>query len=119
MGLEIYGNNVNHYHQKHGPEQQGIQQKKNIPNKKQVLLSWANDFRLLHEYDKISLIRIRKALIWYGTNFDLPFVPIVLSGKSFRSKFLNIEAAIKRGKQTNRNFHTDNHRRDFKYDRSL
>jgi len=30
LGLEIYGNNINHHNQKHGAEQQGIHQKKNI-----------------------------------------------------------------------------------------
>ena len=67
------------------------------------LHSWAKSFQLLHTRDKIAILRIRHALDWYCKAFRQqdPYLPVANSGESFRKKFLNIEAAMRRAQNSN------------------
>jgi len=60
------------------------------------LKSWSNDIRKLHTKDGVSKARIKQAMKWYSKNIGGEYVPVIHSGRSFRSKFLALEAAMER-----------------------
>lgn len=75
-----------------------VQTTKNIAFTKRQIKSWAKDIRLLHEENKISVERIKRALKWYRKNKGGQYIPVIESGSSLRSKFLKLEDAIDREK---------------------
>ena len=75
-----------------------ISSDKNITHSKQQLTGWTNDIRILSEMNKISTKRMKIVLRWYKTNIGAQYTPVIESGHSFRHKFINLEAAIQRGK---------------------
>ncbi len=69
---------------------------KNIKVNTAKIKQWGNEIRKLHSVDGIEPSRMRSVLSWYSSNIGGEYVPIVESGKSFRSKFLRLENAVKR-----------------------
>jgi len=69
---------------------------KNIKVNTAKIKQWGNEIRKLHSVDGIEPGRMRSVLSWYSSNIGGEYVPIVESGKSFRSKFLRLENAVKR-----------------------
>ena len=61
--------------------------------------SWADDIRKLVELHEIPLTRIDRAITQYDKVFGKKYIPVILSGKSFREKFINLEEAIKRERE--------------------
>lgn len=74
-----------------------VKSQKNIEHSTQMKLSWAADFRKLHEINKVAPQRMKKVLKWYRKNAGGKYIPVVESGSSFREKFTRLEDAIKRG----------------------
>ena len=54
----------------------------------------------MSEGSNIDYSRIERALKWYKENAGGQFVPIVESGSSLREKFVRLEAAIARSKNS-------------------
>jgi hypothetical protein len=81
-----------------------IQTKKNINISQTKINQWANDIRLMIETDGIEYVRIRKALKWYATNIGGKYIPVIESGGSLREKFLKLENAIEREKETDSSY---------------
>jgi hypothetical protein len=77
-----------------------IRSKRNITISAQKLKSWETDIRKLSTVEKISFDRARLAMKWYEKNQSGRFTPVVECGRSFRDKFLRIEAAMERDKNT-------------------
>ena len=73
-----------------------IQSNKNIVHTKSQVERWAREIRPLITSNKISVPRIKKALVWYRKHIGEDFVPVIESGRSLRDKFLKLEAAIQR-----------------------
>jgi hypothetical protein len=69
---------------------------KNIKINQTKIKSYCNSFRKLYEVDGVSRKRMLEALIWYESHVGEPYVPIIESGDSFKSKFLKLEDAIER-----------------------
>jgi len=67
----------------------------NVTSRK--IASWANEIRKLVEIDGVSIQRIETALDWYEENIGGGYVPVIESGSSLRSKFINLERAMRRG----------------------
>lgn len=63
--------------------------------------SWSKAFRKLHEVDGVPLGEIEQTLNDYADIIGKPYIPEAYSGKSFRAKYTNIKAAIKRTKKDN------------------
>jgi hypothetical protein len=74
--------------------------KRNITISAQKLKSWEADIRKLSTVEKISFDRVLLAMKWYEKNQSGRFTPVVECGRSFRDKFLRIEAAMERDKNT-------------------
>jgi DNA-binding MarR family transcriptional regulator len=64
--------------------------------------SWEKSFRDLNIKDQFKKKRISKVLKWYCENIGKPYIPVAHSAKTFCSKFLQIEAAMKRGSSPNK-----------------
>ena len=73
-----------------------VQSQKNVKTNPTKLNSWANEMRLLNEQEGVSKHRMTAALKWYRDHVGGQYVPVVESGKSFRDKFVKIEAAMQR-----------------------
>jgi len=58
---------------------------------------WPNTFRLLRTTNKVSKTRIKKVMLWYANHIGGDYVPVALSAKSFRDKFIRLEDAMNRG----------------------
>lgn len=69
--------------------------KAGIPTRHAKLAFWADQFRQLRQ-SVTDYTRIEDALDWYSTNIAKRYTPVVNCAKSFRQKFANIEAAMKR-----------------------
>ena len=74
-----------------------IRSHKRINVTAQRIASWANEIRKLVEIDGVSIQRIETALDWYEENIGGAYVPVIESGASLRSKFINLERAMRRG----------------------
>ena len=74
-----------------------IRSHKRINVTAQRIASWANEIRKLVEIDGVSIQRIETALDWYEENIGGGYVPVIESGSSLRSKFINLERAMRRG----------------------
>ena len=74
-----------------------IRKNKRINVTPQKIFSWANEIRKLVETDGVSIQRIETALDWYEENIGGGYVPVIESGASLRSKFINLERAMRRG----------------------
>jgi hypothetical protein len=73
-----------------------LQNSKHIKIQVSQIKAWSNDIRLLHSIDGISTKRINTVLDWYEIHSNDQYTPIVNCAKSLRSKFTQLEAAIKR-----------------------
>jgi len=73
-----------------------VQSQKNVKTNPTKLNSWANEMRLLNEQEGVSKHRMTAALKWYRDHVGGQYVPVIESGKSFRDKFVKIEAAMQR-----------------------
>lgn len=81
-----------------------IQTNKNIrPHTPATLNSWSKEIKSLSKTQGIPIPRIHKALEWYETNIGCAYVPVIESGGSLKEKFLKLEAAVERGKQSGGN----------------
>ena len=69
---------------------------KKIKTPTQKLNAWATEFRKLYKIEGVSHSRIKAAMIWYRKNIGGQYIPVIESGSSFRSKFIKLEAAMKR-----------------------
>jgi len=56
-------------------------------NGRSDLKAWAEQFRLMREYDKIEKKDIREVLQWYAKHIGEEYIPEAFSASSFRSKF--------------------------------
>jgi hypothetical protein len=78
-----------------------VQGMKNIDIDHHKKWSWANEFRkLIYTSEKVPHARVDAALHWYWKNAGGQYVPVIESGKSFRDKFVKLEAAMERGSST-------------------
>lgn len=77
-----------------------ILSKKNIHYTPANIETWANDIRLLCETNKVSYQRIRTALKWYRIWQGGAYIPVIESGRSLRYKFLRLEDAIERNRDS-------------------
>ena len=66
----------------------------NVTSRK--IVSWANEIGKLVEIDGVSIQRIETALDWYEENIGGEYIPVIESGSSLRSKFINLEHAMRR-----------------------
>ncbi len=62
--------------------------------------SWANEFRKLQSTDGVAADRIGVVLEWYGKHMGGQYVPQAWCAESFRKKFVAIEGAMQRHKDT-------------------
>lgn len=76
---------------------------KNIKHTSMQLKSWANEIRRLDEDNGVSIARMKDALDWYAENVGGQYIPVIESGRSFREKFVKLEAAIDRQKSRPQN----------------
>lgn len=77
-----------------------VQSQKNIDVSSQKKKAWANEFRkLVFDIEKVGKDRVEVALTWYRKHVGGEYVPVIESGKSFRDKFMKLEAAIERSKK--------------------
>ena len=65
--------------------------------KRPNIQEWANHFRLLREQNEIPKERIKKVLKYYLAHIKDEMMPQGYSGKGFRQRFYQIEAAMQRG----------------------
>lgn len=77
-----------------------IQTTKRIKHTPRQVQNWANEIRKLVERQGVEVSRVELALNWYATHVGDPYVPIIESGKSLRNKFIRLEAAMERDRQT-------------------
>ncbi len=74
------------------------------------LNQWAEQLRLLREYDKVPQNEIKRTIQWYGRHIDDEFAIEAYSGKAFREKFKRgqFAGAIKRsGERDSPSFNTE------------
>jgi len=76
-----------------------IRQTKNIEHSSTQIKSWANEFRILCEQNKVEIKRMKIALKWYKIHVGGQYIPVIESGASFREKFTKLENAMQREKQ--------------------
>jgi len=76
-----------------------IQSYKNIEITPSKIKAWSIEIRRLCQEHKINPFRIKQALTWYASQIGQPFVPVILCGSSLRTKFLQLEAAVKRSNE--------------------
>jgi hypothetical protein len=60
---------------------------------------WPDQFRKLHNVDKIPLLQINKVLDWYEEHIGQQYVPECFCATSFRSKFPKLELSITRSEK--------------------
>lgn len=72
---------------------QSVKQIKHTPQQK---AAWCLELCRLHEDNGVSVERMENALDWYVDHIGEKYVPVIESGTSFKEKFTNLEAAIKR-----------------------
>ncbi len=84
-----------------------IKTTKNINTSHSRLLSWANEIRKLNEVEGVPIERIQTALAWYEENVGGQYIPVIESGASLRSKFINLEAAMQRDPHYKAEQHSD------------
>ena len=77
-----------------------IQTKKRIRHTPKQISSWACEFQRLEKSGGVSIQRMQTCLDWYAEHIGEPFVVVIESGKTFRDKFLRLEDAVQRSKQT-------------------
>lgn len=77
-----------------------IRSKKNIEHSNRILTIWTNDIRKLVEGNKITYERVESALQWYRKNIGGQYIPVIESGSSLRDKFMKLEAAMEREKNS-------------------
>lgn len=59
--------------------------------------TWAHEFRKLRELDGVEDAKLAKVFAWYIQNFRASkYIPIALTAKEFRLKFIKIDAAMER-----------------------
>lgn len=79
---------------------QTIKMKKKVKISSKQLSSWQKEFeKLLDTFDQDRTTAIKRVIVvlkWYRNNFQDKFCPVIESGKSFREKFLRLEAAMER-----------------------
>jgi hypothetical protein len=80
-----------------------IQETKQIKLPNTRINQWAKDLELLSRIDGVDYPRQKKALDWYYNHYSEPYMPIIESGVSFRSKFIKLEAAMQRANQPKKN----------------
>ena len=68
-------------------------------NKTMSISDWSSSFRKLRVEEEVDKKRITTALKWYSNKCGDAYVPGAYTGRSFRTKFLMIEDAIKRDKR--------------------
>jgi len=70
-------------------------------NRRANLKDWANQFRLMREYDGVSKREIKEALNWYSEHIGQEYQPEAYSAKAFREKYKNgqISAAMQRSQR--------------------
>lgn len=77
-----------------------VQTQKDIDISHQQKWAWAGEFRkLVLTVEHVPRERVSDALDWYRENVGREYVPVIESGKSFRSKFVKLEDAMKRDKK--------------------
>jgi hypothetical protein len=62
---------------------------------------WATEIRLLRTQNNIDIPAINAVLNWYSEYIGGEFIPEAYSGSSFRKKFPNLQAAMKRSETRN------------------
>lgn len=65
-------------------------------SRQQRVIDWAAQFEMLRSDLRNDNQRITTVLAWYGQNMGGLYIPEAYSGKSFRKKFIAIEAAMRR-----------------------
>ena len=65
-----------------------------LPGRRCSVQAWAAEFATLAQ--EASPERVEAALVWYGQHIGGDYIPQAYSGKTFRQKFPNIEAAMRR-----------------------
>jgi len=76
-----------------------IQTNKSITHTPGQIKAWAKELQKLESQNKITIPRMQNAMTWYSHNISELYVPVIESGKSFREKFIKLEAAIERSEQ--------------------
>ncbi len=80
-----------------------ISEKLKITKTTKRINAWAEHFKRLVEVDGIDIARVQSVLNWYASNFGNAFVPVVISGQTFREKFLRLELAMQRNETVGEN----------------
>ncbi len=62
----------------------------------QKIANWTNAIKKLVETDGVSIQRVQAALDWYEENIGGQYVPVIKNGFNLRSKFINLEHAMRR-----------------------
>jgi len=62
----------------------------------QKIASWTRAIKKLVETDGVSIQRVQAALDWYEENIGGQYVPVIKNGFDLRSKFINLERAMRR-----------------------
>jgi hypothetical protein len=74
------------------------------------IMFWETDIQELCQKDLSptaqAMLRVQKVLDWLQDHASDDYVPSVLCGRQFRSKFISLEAAIKRSEVMQRNLRT-------------
>lgn len=73
-----------------------IQTVRSVKHTKTILNQWASEFKKLETLDGVPIERQKIVLEWYSSSIGGEYIPVAHSGASFRKKFSNLEAAIKR-----------------------
>jgi len=60
---------------------------------------WPDQFRKLHDVDKVPLLQINKVLDWYEEHIGQQYVPECFCASSFRNKFPKLELSITRSEK--------------------
>jgi len=62
----------------------------------QKIARWTSAIKKLVETDGVSIQRVQAALDWYEENIGGQYVPVIKNGFDLRSKFINLERAMRR-----------------------
>jgi hypothetical protein len=76
-------------------------------NKRSKVDTWYIHLERLHSIDGVELKRIDAALDWYADNIGGDHIPECFSAETFREKFANIEAAIRRSNSNKTQSHNE------------
>lgn len=79
-----------------------VRSAKNVHITSSRIRSWSSEIYSLIETQKINPQRVSRVLDWYSSHIGKPFIPVVLSGSALCEKFVQLEAAIDRGKTEDR-----------------